>query len=49
MADTIYSVSQTWRLKAQDVRLQFLQNLRDEAHRFALAYHRLKKRKAFLG
>ncbi|BCZ19693.1 hypothetical protein NHP190012_13350 [Helicobacter sp. NHP19-012] len=49
VADVIYSVSQTWKLKAQDVRLQFLQNLRDEAHRFALAYHRLKKRKAFLG
>ncbi|BCZ17982.1 hypothetical protein NHP190003_12640 [Helicobacter sp. NHP19-003] len=49
VADTIYGVSQTWKLKVQDARLQFLQKLRDEAHRFALAYHRLKKRKAFLG
>ncbi|CRF40611.1 GIY-YIG nuclease family protein [Helicobacter ailurogastricus] len=49
VADVIYNTSQTWHLEAQDVRLQFLQKLRDEAHRFALAYHRLKKRKAFLG
>nr|WP_286349436.1 hypothetical protein [Helicobacter sp. NHP21005] len=42
-------MEQTWHLEPQDVRLQFLQNLRDEAHRFALAYHRQQKRKASLG
>ncbi len=30
-------------LKKTDKRLIFLQKLRDEAHRFAIAYHRLKK------
>ncbi len=32
-------------LKKTDKRLIFLQKLRDEAHRFAIAYHRLKKQK----
>jgi excinuclease ABC subunit C len=32
-------------LKPSDKRLQFLQKLRDEAHRFAISYHKLKKQK----
>ena len=33
------------RLDPNDPRLQWLQRLRDEAHRFAIAYHRRRKRK----
>jgi excinuclease ABC subunit C len=33
------------RLESGDLRLQWCQRLRDEAHRFALAYHRQSKRK----
>ena len=33
------------RLESRDPRLQWCQRLRDEAHRFALAYHRQSKRK----
>jgi excinuclease ABC subunit C len=32
-------------LKSSDSRLHFLQRLRDEAHRFAISYHKQKKRK----
>ena len=32
-------------LKPTDKRLQFIQKLRDEAHRFAINYHKLKKQK----
>ncbi|BCD46688.1 GIY-YIG nuclease family protein [Helicobacter suis] len=46
--DVIYESNQTWHLKAQDSCLQFLQKLRDEAHRFAISYHRLRKLKALV-
>lgn len=36
------------RLLPSDVRLQFLQKLRDEAHRFAIKFHREKKLKSFI-
>jgi len=32
-------------LNPNDKRLQFIQKLRDEAHRFAISYHKLKKQK----
>lgn len=34
-----------WRLAPSDRRLQFLQALRDEAHRFAISFHRAQKQK----
>lgn len=37
--------NQTFKLKPNDKRLQFLQKLRDEVHRYAITYHRYKKRK----
>jgi len=40
-----YSLS----LPTQDKRLQFLQRLRDEAHRFAISFHQKKKRSLDLG
>lgn len=43
--DVIYTQSEDFRLAPSDKRLQFLQKLRDEAHRFAISYHRNKKRK----
>lgn len=43
--DTVYNLKQAFVLPAHDKRLQFIQRLRDEAHRFAIAYHRSKKRK----
>lgn len=36
------------RLLPSDVRLQYLQKLRDEAHRFAIKFHREKKLKSFI-
>ena len=41
--DIIRSKDLEFRLKANDSRLQFLQKLRDEAHRFAITFHRNKK------
>jgi len=41
--DIIYSDIGVIKLDAKDVRLQFLQKLRDEAHRFALNYHKKLK------
>jgi len=44
--DIIYTQNgEIVRLKANDRRLIFLQKLRDEAHRFAINYHKKKKRK----
>ena len=44
--DIIYTqLGEVIELKSTDKRLQFLQRLRDEAHRFAINYHKLKKRK----
>ncbi len=42
--DILYSSEGIMRLDPKDPRLQWLQRLRDEAHRYALAYHRQKKR-----
>lgn len=41
--DTIYTKEATFRLKSEDKRLQFIQKIRDESHRFAIKYHREKK------
>ncbi|WP_233711813.1 GIY-YIG nuclease family protein [Helicobacter salomonis] len=38
--DILYTRDRVLRLKANDPCLQFLQRLRDEAHRYALAFHR---------
>lgn len=42
-SDTIYTIDESIMLSSSDERLQFLQKLRDEAHRFAITYHREKK------
>lgn len=42
--DTIHSKNQSFNLPPHDKRLQFIQRLRDEAHRFAITYHQRKKR-----
>ena len=41
--DILRSKELEFRLDSHDVRLQFLQKLRDEAHRFAISFHRHKK------
>lgn len=46
--DTIYTIDKSIMLSPSDERLQFLQKLRDEAHRFAITYHREKKRASAL-
>ncbi len=44
--DIIYTQNgEIFELKTTDKRLNFLQKLRDEAHRFAISYHRQKKQK----
>ena len=44
--DIIYTQNgEVFELKTTDKRLHFLQKLRDEAHRFAISYHRQKKQK----
>ncbi len=43
--DIIHSNIQSFNLSPTDKRLQFLQRLRDEAHRFAISFHQRKKRK----
>lgn len=43
--DTLYTLKTSISLKPSDKRLQFLQKLRDEAHRYAISYHRQKKQK----
>jgi len=42
--DLLYTKNQSFALPVSDKRLQFLQRLRDEAHRFAITYHQKKKR-----
>jgi len=42
--DLLYNQNQAFQLPPQDKRLQFIQRLRDEAHRFAITYHQNKKR-----
>ncbi len=41
--DLIHTKDTILRLKSSDKRLQFLQKLRDEAHRFAISFHKHKK------
>jgi len=43
--DIIYTKESVFELKTTDKRLQWVQKLRDEAHRFAIAYHQNRKRK----
>ncbi len=43
--DLLYTEAGILRLPASDRRLQFLQRLRDEAHRFAITFHQKQKRK----
>ncbi len=43
--DIIHSNTRSFNLSTTDKRLQFLQKLRDEAHRFAISFHQKKKRK----
>ena len=43
--DILHTIDATLELKPTDARLQWIQRLRDEAHRFAVAYHRNLKRK----
>ncbi len=43
--DIIYFKDEVLRLDVRDKRLQFLQKLRDEAHRFAVTFHRKQKLK----
>ncbi|MCF6172230.1 MAG: excinuclease ABC subunit UvrC [Campylobacteraceae bacterium] len=43
--DIIHSSTGQIKLATNDIRLQFLQKLRDEAHRFAITFHQKKKRK----
>jgi len=43
--DMLYIESKILKLPPSDKRLQFLQNLRDEAHRFAVTFHRKQKGK----
>lgn len=43
--DTLYTVEGIIELKASDERLHWIQRLRDEAHRYAVEFHRQKKRK----
>ncbi|HHB94713.1 MAG TPA: excinuclease ABC subunit C, partial [Campylobacterales bacterium] len=43
--DIIYTKESVFELKPTDKRIQWVQKLRDEAHRFALSYHQNKKRK----
>ncbi|ACZ11627.1 excinuclease ABC, C subunit [Sulfurospirillum deleyianum DSM 6946] len=42
--DLVYGKSSALKLAPADKRLQFLQKLRDEAHRFAISFHQKKKR-----
>lgn len=43
--DVVYTTSGLFELKPNDKRLHWLQRQRDEAHRYAIAYHQNKKRK----
>jgi excinuclease ABC subunit C len=43
--DIIYTKTEIFRLKPSDKRLQFVQNLRDEAHRSAISFHKKTKLK----
>ena len=43
--DTLYTIHGILSLKTSDKRLQWIQRLRDESHRFAITYHQNQKRK----
>ncbi len=43
--DILYSAQGLFRLQSSDKRLQFFQKLRDEAHRFAITFHRKMRQK----
>jgi excinuclease ABC subunit C len=43
--DIIYTQESVFELQPTDKRLQWVQRLRDEAHRVAITYHQNKKRK----
>jgi len=43
--DTIYTYGEVFRLLSSDKRLQWVQRLRDESHRYAITYHKNLKRK----
>jgi len=43
--DIIYTLDNKFELKPTDKRLQWVQRQRDEAHRYAISYHKNKKRK----
>ncbi|MCH9739353.1 MAG: excinuclease ABC subunit UvrC [Epsilonproteobacteria bacterium] len=43
--DIVHNKTSQFELKTTDKRLQWVQRLRDEAHRFAITYHQNKKRK----
>ena len=43
--DNIYYKDRVLKLSTNDKRLQFIQRLRDESHRFVIEYHRKQKRK----
>jgi excinuclease ABC subunit C len=43
--DKLYTQKEEYLLPTTDKRLQFFQRLRDEAHRFAISFHRKTKRK----
>ncbi len=46
--DIVYSINEKFNLQPTDKRLQWIQKLRDEAHRYAIAFHRAKKRKVMI-
>lgn len=43
--DVIHAENKSYHLDADDKRLQFIQKLRDEAHRFTISFHRKQKLK----
>jgi len=43
--DIIYTKNNIFKLETSDKRLQFIQRLRDEAHRSAITFHKKQKRK----
>ena len=43
--DLIYTIDEIYELRPSDKRLQWIQLLRDESHRYVITYHQNKKRK----
>lgn len=43
--DTLYTANEIFKLQSSDKRLQWIQRMRDEAHRYAITYHKNLKRK----